>query len=49
MPEIPHLNIFSVNLSKRLLGQTLTQINIIVPKKLKVPKSLLKDALEDKI
>jgi formamidopyrimidine-DNA glycosylase len=46
MPEIPDLNIFSLNLSKRLLGQKLAQINIIVPRKLKMPESMLKDALQ---
>lgn len=46
MPEIPDLNIFSRNLSKRLQGKKLTKINVIVPKKLKVPESALKDALE---
>jgi formamidopyrimidine-DNA glycosylase len=46
MPEIPDLNIFSRNLSKRLNGKKLTEINVIVPRKLKVPESALKDALE---
>jgi len=46
MPEIPDLNIFSRNLSKRLNGKTLIEINVIVPRKLKVPESALKDALE---
>lgn len=46
MPEIPDLNIFSRNLSKRLHGKTLTCINVIVNKKLKIPESALKEALE---
>lgn len=46
MPEIPDLNIFSRNLARRLDGQKLTEINVIVPKKLKVPESVLKDTLE---
>jgi len=47
MPEIPDLNIFSKNLSKQLLGKTLALINVIVPRKLKVPESELKEALEN--
>jgi formamidopyrimidine-DNA glycosylase len=39
MPEIPDLNIFRSNLAKRLIGQTLTTISIIVPRKLKVPEA----------
>jgi formamidopyrimidine-DNA glycosylase len=46
MPEIPDLNIFSKNLRKRLTGKTLSEINILVPRKLKVPESDLKDAFE---
>jgi formamidopyrimidine-DNA glycosylase len=46
MPEIPDLNIFNKNLSKRLTGKTLSEINILVPRKLKVPESDLKDAFE---
>lgn len=46
MPEIPDLNIFSANLSRKLIGQKLALINIVVPRKLKVPESALKDALE---
>jgi formamidopyrimidine-DNA glycosylase len=46
MPEIPDLNVFSKNLSKRLIGKTLTQVNILVPRKLKVPESVLKEELE---
>ena len=46
MPEIPDLNIFCRNLSKKLLGKKLTLVNVIIPKKLKVPESVLKDALE---
>jgi formamidopyrimidine-DNA glycosylase len=46
MPEIPDLNIFSRNLSSRLLGKKLTQINIIVPRKLKQPEPVIKETLE---
>lgn len=46
MPEIPDLNIFSLNLSKRLIGQKVALINVLIPKKLKVPESALKEALE---
>lgn len=46
MPEIPDLNIFSKNLAKKLVGKTLTQIAVIVARKLKVPESDLKDAFE---
>lgn len=46
MPEIPDLNIFSLNLSKRLVGKKLKLIDVIVPRKLKVPDSALKEALE---
>jgi formamidopyrimidine-DNA glycosylase len=46
MPEIPDLNIFRSNLARRLTGQTLTEINIIVPRKLKVPGAMLKEALD---
>lgn len=47
MPEIPDLNIFSKNLAKRLTGNTLTQVTVLVPRKLKVPESDLKKALDD--
>lgn len=46
MPEIPDLNIFNKNLSKRLIGKVLIEINILVPRKLKVPESALKEAFE---
>src|ERR1700730_5651769 len=46
MPEIPDLNIFSRNLAKRLVGKQLTEIKIVVPRKLKVPESVLKEALD---
>jgi len=46
MPEIPDLNIFSRNLARRLIGKKLDTINVIVPKKLKVPVSVLKEALD---
>lgn len=46
MPEIPDLNIFSKNLAKKLLGKKLMQFTVLVPRKLKVPESELKEALE---
>ncbi|MCQ6958289.1 DNA-formamidopyrimidine glycosylase family protein [Mucilaginibacter aquariorum] len=46
MPEIPDLNIFNKNLSKRLVGKTLDTITILVPRRLKVPESDLKEAFE---
>jgi formamidopyrimidine-DNA glycosylase len=46
MPEIPDLNIFSINLNKRLAGKTLTSIKILVPRKLKQPEAAFKAALE---
>jgi formamidopyrimidine-DNA glycosylase len=46
MPEIPDLNIFARNLAKRLVGKQLAQINVVVPRKLKVPESVLKEALD---
>lgn len=46
MPEIPDLNIFSRNLAKRLNGKTLTQITVVIPRKLKVPESEFKLALD---
>jgi formamidopyrimidine-DNA glycosylase len=46
MPEIPDLNIFNKNLSKRLIGKTLTEIKILVPRQLKVPETALKEAFE---
>lgn len=46
MPEIPDLNIFRGNLAKRLTGKTLAGISVIVPRKLKVPEAVLKEALD---
>lgn len=46
MPEIPDLNIFSRNLAKRLVGKTLSEITIVNPRKLKVPESTIKEALD---
>ncbi|MCO5948068.1 DNA-formamidopyrimidine glycosylase family protein [Mucilaginibacter flavidus] len=46
MPEIPDLNIFSKNLTKRLVGKRLSHIKIIINRKLKVPESALIEALE---
>lgn len=49
MPEIPDLNIFSRNLSKRLIGKELTTIDIIIERQLKVPASTIKEALEGQV
>jgi formamidopyrimidine-DNA glycosylase len=46
MPEIPDLNIFSRNLSKRLVGKQLATIDIIIPRQLKVPAETIKKAIE---
>lgn len=48
MPEIPDLNIFRKNLAKRLEGKQLKHIDIIVPRKLKIPEADLKLALGGK-
>jgi len=47
MPEIPDLNIFRINLAKRLVGKTLTGISILVPRRLKTPEAAFKAALEE--
>lgn len=49
MPEIPDLNIFSRNLSKRLVGKKLELLNVLIPRKLKVSESVLKNALEGQL
>jgi formamidopyrimidine-DNA glycosylase len=49
MPEIPDLNIFSRNLAKRLLDKRLALFKVIIPRKLKVPESAFKDALEGQV
>ena len=49
MPEIPDLNIFRRNLAKRLVGKTLKEIKVIVPRQLKVPESTLKEAFQGKV
>ena len=46
MPEIPDLNIFCKNLSKRLIGKTLVELHVPITRKLKVPESALKESLE---
>jgi len=48
MPEIPDLNIFRKNLAKKLEGQVLSEINIVNPRKLKIPVEDLKNALDGK-
>lgn len=46
MPEIPDLNIFTRNLAKRLVGQTLAEMHILIPRRLKLPETAFKEALE---
>ncbi len=46
MPEIPDLNIFRDNLAKRLVGQKLSTINILESRRLKLPETAFKAALE---
>lgn len=46
MPEIPDLNIFCTNLAKRLVGKTLTNVSILIPRRLKLPETAFKEALE---
>jgi formamidopyrimidine-DNA glycosylase len=48
MPKITDLNIFCKNLSMRLVGKELSAINIIIPRKLKVPELALKQAVIDR-
>ncbi|MBS1526679.1 MAG: Fpg/Nei family DNA glycosylase [Bacteroidetes bacterium] len=48
MPEIPDLNIFRKNLAKKLEGRVLSEINIVNPRKLKIPVEDLKAALDGK-
>lgn len=47
MPEIPDLNVFCTNLAKRLVGKTLINIHILVPRRLKKPEADFKAALEE--
>jgi len=49
MPEIPDLNIFCTNLAERLVGKTLTNISILVPRRLKTPEAEFKIALEEQV
>lgn len=46
MPEIPDLNIFCINLAKRLTGKKLSNISILIPRRLKLPEAAFKAALE---
>lgn len=45
MPELPDLQAFSYNLTKKLKGKTLKDIDVIVTNKLNVPVNELQDAL----
>ncbi|TDQ09214.1 Fpg/Nei family DNA glycosylase [Pedobacter metabolipauper] len=46
MPELPDLEIFAVNLEKRFKNKTLEKLEVIVPKRLNVSETELKEALE---
>lgn len=46
MPEIPDLNIFCRNLTKKLTGKKMERISIINPRKLKTPESIMQEALD---
>jgi formamidopyrimidine-DNA glycosylase len=46
MPEIPDLNIFCVNLAKLLVGKSLNNMHILIPRRLKMPEAAFKEALE---
>jgi formamidopyrimidine-DNA glycosylase len=45
MPEIPDLNVFCTNLAKRLTGKNLTDISILINRRLKLPEADFKSAL----
>jgi formamidopyrimidine-DNA glycosylase len=49
MPEIPDLNIFSSNLAKQLEGKTLSLIDILITRQLKVPVTEIKTTLEGQL
>ncbi|HYE54029.1 MAG TPA: DNA-formamidopyrimidine glycosylase family protein [Chitinophagaceae bacterium] len=46
MPELPDLQVFSKNLSKRLTGKTVAKVTVVNSKKLKTPEAKLKKAIE---
>src|SRR6476620_3686728 len=46
MPELPDLQVFSVNLDKKFSGKRLKKLTVINDRRLKVPKKELKKALE---
>jgi formamidopyrimidine-DNA glycosylase len=46
MPEIPDLNVFRSNLEKRLVGKTLSKINVLINRRLKSTEAQLQEALE---
>ena len=48
MPEIPDLNVFCSNLSKRLVGKKLTSIHILITRRLKLPGTTFDEALNGK-
>ena len=46
MPELPDLQVFAKNLSKKLKGKTLKKLTVVRSKKLKIPAAKLKKAIE---
>lgn len=46
MPELPDLQVFAKNLTKKLEGKTLTKVTVVNSKKLKTPAAKVKKALE---
>jgi formamidopyrimidine-DNA glycosylase len=46
MPEIPDLNVFRRNLVKKLVGKTLSKIDVLITRRLKDPETTLQEALE---
>ena len=49
MPEIPDLNIFRKNLAKQLVGKALTNITILITRRLKDSEVAIQEALEGQI
>ncbi|MET3979757.1 formamidopyrimidine-DNA glycosylase [Mucilaginibacter sp. UYP25] len=46
MPEIPDLNIFRKNLAKQLVGKTLSEIHVLIDRRLKSPEAELQETLQ---
>jgi formamidopyrimidine-DNA glycosylase len=49
MPEIPDLQIFSRNVTRKLGGKTIRRVRILRPKRLKQPESAFRKRLEGKV